>query len=89
MPAAPCPGYRRHLVPHAGGSGDAGRKLTQCHDKDIRVQEKEMGGGACTSLISQRHRRAEDEKDVAGRATRHQDEEEDTGRRQVALCAAE
>jgi hypothetical protein len=44
MPAAPCPGCRRHLVPHAGGSGDAGRKLTQCHDKDIRVQEKEMGG---------------------------------------------
>jgi hypothetical protein len=52
MPAAPCPGCRRHLVPHAGGSGDAGRKLTQCHDKDIRVQEKERGGGACTSLIS-------------------------------------
>jgi hypothetical protein len=88
MPAAPCPGCRRHLVPHAGGSGDAGRKLTQCHDKDIRVQEKERGGGVPAPLLS-RHRRAEDEEEVAGRAARHQDEEEDTGRRQVALCAAE
>jgi hypothetical protein len=87
MPAAPCPGCRRHLVPHAGGSGDAGRKLTQCHDKDIRVQEKERGG-VPAPLLS-RHRRAEDEEEVAGRAARHQDEEEDTGRRQVALCAAE
>ena len=41
-PATPCPG--------CPAAGDTGRKLTQCRDKDIRVQEKERGG--CLHLLS-------------------------------------